>query len=196
MPTGPWCRSYSCGLTFAWLACVMQPTVSAAEPTLRSERDPCAVNRGLADFKPISEIPTEPRIRATSLPADCSDAVFAVARPADRESMNRSDWPVSTGLWESPDFLHQPTYFDDTPLERYGHTTYRWLQPVVSGVHFFGDLALLPVRMAGDHPWRLVSPMALDRPGSATMPIRERWVRPDADPLWLFPLSLRPPGWH
>lgn len=59
--------------------------------------------------------------------------------------------------WTSPpygyplNFCYRPLYFEEVNLERYGHS---WgvLQPVVSGVRFFGNFLLLPAHMAVQRP--------------------------------------------
>ncbi len=60
-------------------------------------------------------------------------------------------WTAATMTWKASALCHKPLYFEETQLERYGHTTGRFSQPFVSGAHFFGNIAVLPYKM-GIHP--------------------------------------------
>ncbi len=62
-------------------------------------------------------------------------------------------WPVKTKQWAATGYCHQPLYFQEINLERYGHNFGPVLQPFVSGAAFFGRVPLLPYMMAADHPW-------------------------------------------
>ena len=53
--------------------------------------------------------------------------------------------------WKASGLCHKPLYFEEVQLERYGHEIGPLLQPVVSTVHFFGNIAVLPYKM-GIHP--------------------------------------------
>ncbi len=53
--------------------------------------------------------------------------------------------------WHASALCHKPLYFEEVQLERYGHEIGPVLQPVVSTVHFFGNIAVLPYKM-GIHP--------------------------------------------
>ncbi|HEY2253710.1 MAG TPA: hypothetical protein VGH74_21700, partial [Planctomycetaceae bacterium] len=44
-------------------------------------------------------------------------------------------------------FAYNPIYFEDMNLERCGLSCGCCVQPVVSGLHFFGSVALLPYKM-------------------------------------------------
>lgn len=54
--------------------------------------------------------------------------------------------------WEPTNLWYYPLYFQDTGLERYGHTRKPWVQPFVSTGKFFGQVATLPYRMTLDPP--------------------------------------------
>lgn len=49
--------------------------------------------------------------------------------------------------WEPTNMYHNPIYFEDVPLERYGHTRHYLIQPVFSGVKFATQLLGLPYQM-------------------------------------------------
>ena len=175
------------GLALASLAGVF-----AGEAPARPARDPCASGRGIGAFKPLSEIQAQPVIQGKTLPADCSGVLFGTAGPVSRDKLGREEWSTSVCSWAAPELCYHPLYFDDAPLERYGQTAGRWLQPALSGVHFFGNVAALPYKMVADHPSRHISPLGYERPGSAAPAIRERLLRPRFDPLWFHPLAWRP----
>ena len=68
-------------------------------------------------------------------------------------------------LWEPANLFHNPLYFEDHALERYGHTHHELLQPIVSigkfGVQFIG----LPYQMALNPAWECQSTLGWHRPG-------------------------------
>ena len=49
--------------------------------------------------------------------------------------------------WEPTNMYHNPIYFEDVPLERYGHTRHYLIQPVFSGTKFALQLIGLPYQM-------------------------------------------------
>jgi len=165
--------------------------VFAGEEPLRPARDPCAIGRGVGAFKPLSEIQAQPVIPGKTLPADCSATLFEAAGPVSRDALRRGEWSTSVCAWAAPESCYHPLYFDDVPLERYGQTAGRCLQPALSGVHFFGDLVALPCKMLSDHPSRHISPLGYERPGSAAPAVRGRLLRLQVDPLWFHPLAWR-----
>ena len=52
----------------------------------------------------------------------------------------------------------QPPYFEDSNLERTGRSAGAVVQPLLSGVHFFGSVGVWPVKMARACPGSLVCP--------------------------------------
>jgi hypothetical protein len=50
-------------------------------------------------------------------------------------------------VWEPTNLYHHPIYFEDVPLERYGHTRHYLIQPVFSGAKFAVQLLGLPYQM-------------------------------------------------
>lgn len=61
------------------------------------------------------------------------------------------DHIASTVQWKAPGLCHKPLYFEEVELERYGHEVGPVLQPIISSVHFFGNVAVMPYKM-GIHP--------------------------------------------
>jgi hypothetical protein len=68
----------------------------------------------------------------------------------DREVAERM-FADSVLTWKASGLCHKPLYFEDVQLERYGHEWGPVVQPALSTVRFFGDLAVLPYKM-GIHP--------------------------------------------
>jgi hypothetical protein len=72
----------------------------------------------------------------------------------------------STFTWKASGACNKPLYFEDVSLERYGHEWGPVVQPVVSTVRFFGDLAVLPYKMGIHPPNECQHPLGYYRPGS------------------------------
>ncbi|MEY4180463.1 MAG: hypothetical protein RLY70_4037 [Planctomycetota bacterium] len=98
----------------------------------------------------------------------------------DDVALAARNWTPITMTWKASALCHKPLYFQDEQLERYGHTTGPIFQPVVSGAHFFANIALLPYNM-GIHPMSECQyALGYYRPGSCAP-----WMIPP------FPLSAR-----
>ncbi len=67
------------------------------------------------------------------------------------EVMKERQWRPMTLTWKASELCNKPLYFEEAQLERYGHTFNPYFQPVVSGAHFFLNIAVLPYKM-GIHP--------------------------------------------
>ncbi len=89
-------------------------------------------------------------------------------------------WAPSTFMWKASGLCHKPAYFDDPQLERYGHSWGPYVQPLVSGAHFFLTVPILPYKMGLYPPDECVYTLGYYRPGSCTPYL--------LDPL---PLSVR-----
>ena len=90
------------------------------------------------------------------------------------------NWAPITMTWKASGVCHKPLYFEETQLERYGHTTGPISQPFVSGAHFFLNIAALPYNM-GIHPMNECQySLGYYRPGSCAP-----WLVPP------IPLSVR-----
>jgi len=151
-------------------------SMSAEEPRLARRRGTNVQPSPAADraFKPVDQIRVEINLDRAALPEDRATEIFSPATPASPEAFHRAEWHTSVYAWAPPEFFYRPLYFDDVPLERYGHSVYPRLQPAVSTVKYFGDVLLLPYRMVIDAPHQWVSPLGYDRPGSDAEPVRER----------------------
>ncbi|QDV70172.1 hypothetical protein Poly24_38910 [Rosistilla carotiformis] len=61
------------------------------------------------------------------------------------------NWTPSTMTWKASNLCHNPLYFEEVQLERYGHSAGPIKQPLISTAHFFVNIAVLPYKM-GIHP--------------------------------------------
>ncbi len=75
-------------------------------------------------------------------------------------------WEPSTFHWTASALCHKPVYFEDLQLERYGHTWGPWLQPFVSGGHFFLSVPALPYAIGLFPPNECIYTLGYYRPGS------------------------------
>jgi len=129
----------------------------------------CAGNEQMrASLKPLSEITLKVTPQG-SAPPDC------YARDTSSEEI--WSYPASDSVyqyhWQAASLVHNPLYFEDIPLERYGHIYGPLLQPLVSGAHFWGSALTLPYRMGVDPPQNLKYTLGYHRPGSWAPSVRE-----------------------
>ncbi|WP_146401609.1 hypothetical protein [Pseudobythopirellula maris] len=75
-------------------------------------------------------------------------------------------WEGVTYMWKASALCHKPLYFEQLQLERYGHSWGPYVQPIVSGVHFFGTLPVLPYKMGLTPPSECMYTLGYYRPGS------------------------------
>jgi len=117
----------------------------------------------LENYTPIGQLTATTRVGSSDTGADVipedrpgianpdvSDAVFETASPAASDHVH-----LPAGLSLSSTSLHQPLYFEESNLERYGTSKHRHLQPIRSGLHFGVTAATLPYRMATQLPGRV-----------------------------------------
>lgn len=84
---------------------------------------------------------------------------------ADLQAAPRN-WVASTFTYQASNLCHKPLYFEEVQLERYGHTAGPIKQPLLSGAHFFGNIAVLPYKMAINPPLECQYALGYYRPGS------------------------------
>lgn len=82
------------------------------------------------------------------------------------EQLEPRRWPQITYMWKAAGLCHKPLYFEQVALERYGHSWGPYTQPIMSGVHFFGTLPILPYKMGLQTPNECVYALGYYRPGS------------------------------
>lgn len=82
-------------------------------------------------------------------------------------------WPVNNFNWVASCLCHNPLYFEEVNLERYGYGCgcHGWccttcVQSLSSAAHFFGNVAILPYKMGVDCPCECDYTLGHYRPGS------------------------------
>lgn len=128
--------------------------------------------------RPFDSISLDIRVVDARMPEgykDYSESLF----PATPNSNvgHRLDGPDIVHTWEAANLWHQPLYFDDQLLERYGETPLPRYQPILSAAHFFGTIPMMPYKMSIDRPFDCVSTLGYYRPGSPTPCIGRRIPR-------------------
>ncbi len=95
------------------------------------------------------------------------------------------DFRMTTFTWAAAATCHKPLYFEEVSVERYGHSAGPIVQPIASGVHFFGNIAMLPYHMGVTPTNECVYPLGYHRPGDCAP-----WIVPG------FPMSPRGFKWQ
>lgn len=76
-----------------------------------------------------------------------------------------SDHFSETYTWAAANLYHQPLYFEEVNLERYGIGPRRILQGPLSAAHFFTNIAVLPYHLGSLPPRTRVYNLGYYRPG-------------------------------
>ncbi|MHC4403888.1 MAG: hypothetical protein ACYTG0_29880 [Planctomycetota bacterium] len=118
--------------------------------------DPCAA----LEFKPIDQITHDISVKKKTLPQECP---LAQSGLPDRQT---TGWAPVTFTWKASALCHKPVYFEDVHLERYGHSSGPYLQPLISGAHFFLTVPVLPYKMGLYPPNECMYTLGYYRPGS------------------------------
>lgn len=84
------------------------------------------------------------------------------------------DWTELCACWQASGICHMPLYFEEPMLERHGQQRYPCLQPMISGVRFIGNIAMLPYYMQLDRPWEEQSVLGSYRPGTSAPALYHR----------------------
>jgi hypothetical protein len=116
-------------------------------------------------LRPLDQIDVSNPVTPGRMPPDGSEELFS-QMAEDGAEVTRPDWPQQVLTWVPSAMVHQPLYFDDVPLERYGQTRHPLFQPLVSGARFFGTFPVMPYKIGVDHPYDLISTLGYYRPGS------------------------------
>ena len=80
----------------------------------------------------------------------------------------RYDWLRLEYYWDTPGLCHNPLYFEEANLERYGYSGCYcpWLtQPFISGARFFATVPFLPYLMSAEPPCETSYTLGHYRPG-------------------------------
>ncbi len=117
---------------------------------------------------PPGDRPTD-QIQATlrvsgEVPASAAQQYFSTQTTAG--AWSGRGWSPSSYQWEASALYHQPLYFEDVPLERYGHSLRPPFQPLLSGAKFFATLPFLTYKMVLEPPNEPIYALGYYRPGS------------------------------
>ena len=132
--------------------------------------DPCSSIR----MTPINRITHDISAAGEMFPEECPLIHTGPPDPSTR------DWAPITFTWKATALCHKPAYFEQVHLEQYGHSWGPYLQPVMSGAHFFLTVPVLPYKMGLYPPNECIYSLGYYRPGSCAPYM--------LDPL---PLSIR-----
>lgn len=84
-------------------------------------------------------------------------------------------WENRIYTWSAPHFYHQPLYFQQINLERYGVGSRPIVAPIQSAAHFYGSMALWPAKMIWNWPTESVYSLGHQRPGDCVNYQRCTW---------------------
>jgi hypothetical protein len=127
---------------------------SSVDSESQYAEDPCRYLCPRPDGAPCDELPDGRAVPQCPEETRLSHAPY--------EPRNFGD---SLYLWEASNLWHNPLYFEDAPLERYGHTYPHLIQPFASVGKFGLQLVHLPYQMAINPVWKRVYPLGWYRPG-------------------------------
>ncbi len=123
-------------------------------------------------WKPIGAVTASIAAPAGELPVNQAAPVFAQAGVVAAPVNASHNWPTFTYAWEASAVPHNPLWFEDVNLERYGYT-HGILQPWISGGRFFINVVFLPYHIVAEPPGTLEYPLGYYRPGDAAPPVRQ-----------------------
>lgn len=139
-------------------------------------KDPCAA----VPAKPLNELGISIAQPAGKLPIDLASPCWEQINQQGGGCAAARRWPAFCYQWDATCFCHQPLYFEEINLERYGYGCDCCLQPAASAAHFFGTIPALPYCMAVECPGDCIYTLGHYRPGSCPP---WRWHWPPCDPL-------------
>ena len=132
-------------------------------------------------YTPIGELTTDISVKPDRDQAvDVEEPGKCVLSDKTLDPHTLRNWSPTTFTWKASGLCHKPLYFEDVQLERYGHSHGPYLQPIISGAHFFLSIPALPYYMGVYPPGECIYTLGYYRPGSCA----PYMVEP-------FPLSFR-----
>jgi hypothetical protein len=81
------------------------------------------------------------------------------------EPFEGREFLASTVQWKASGACHNPLYFEQVQLERYGHESGPLFQPLISSAHFLLTIPMLPYKMAINPPNECQYALGYHRPG-------------------------------
>lgn len=131
--------------------------------------------------RPLASLKTTIKPTEGELPTSVAAPRLAEAGTQYRSFGDSRPWMLNSYEWDAPATRHLPLLFEEPNLERLGYTygcyynvcgyetgprAAEYLQPVVSGVHFFGRIPFMPYMWGYQPPCEPVYTLGVDRPGS------------------------------
>ena len=120
------------------------------------------------DCKPPRDVPIDEILDMLEPPKGRGDKgnIYPPNCPMKHETFQPRQWACLTYTWKASGLCHKPLYFEDVQLERYGHSWGPYLQPIISGGHFFLNVPILPYKMGLEPPCECMYTLGYYRPGS------------------------------
>lgn len=126
------------------------------------------------ETRPIQQVSIDITPPEGELPMDRAEEKFEQLPEQIQLPGSHRLWCGTSFYWNASLLNHQPLYFEDVNLERNGFSRGCLLQPVVSGMKFFGTLPALPYLMTADPPQETAFTLGQSRPGSHACFVSER----------------------
>jgi len=140
----------------------LNPT-APIEPGGTSDRLP--QKAGLVS-KPITELTTNIAVATPGrFPEEGIPSLADVPYERSHLPGTQRAWEGLSYYWDASHLVHQPLYFEDLNLERYGYS-YGCAQPFVSAARFFGRVPFLPYAMTVHPHYKSEYALGYGRPGS------------------------------
>jgi len=126
-------------------------------------------------IKPMRALGVDIGIPAALTPPEVSIPLSRNQPVPPRNPQPDVSWFSGAPYGPSLNFCYRPLYFEESNLERYGWSA-GVMQPLVSAAHFYGNVALLPCRLAKGHARICTYHDHQSRPG-APAPRERSWLR-------------------
>jgi hypothetical protein len=128
---------------------------------------PAATDNVVAEdgLRPLTQVTLDIRPVPGAVPPDVAAHKFDQAGQVSQPTGACRPWHPSVFWWEAPATCHQPLYFEEINLERYGYS-HGIAQPFLSAAHFFGTVPALPYLMSVDKPRECIYTLGHYVPGS------------------------------
>jgi hypothetical protein len=153
-------------ITSAWPSLMYNGPLNPAAPVEPGGASDYLARQAGRTPKPISTVSTNIAITTAG---ETPDSAFPVLSEVPVERVHvpgtARTWQGMAYYWDASHLIHQPLYFEDINLERYGYS-FGVAQPFVSAVRFFSRIPLLPYAMTVHPPWKAEYALGYWRPGS------------------------------
>ncbi len=148
----------------------------AVEPVPESEKEkePTQQLKSIRDIQPFYDYAShggDPNAVLCPPPANADPKVEFGKCPKNAPLALQGSLDRNAGItpvyWQASNVTHHPLYFEDSGLERSGHSFSDVVQPFVSVGKFGAQVVALPYTIALDPMWKHESPLGHYRPGES-----------------------------